>query len=223
MLYHLLYPLHVHAGLHGLNVLRYVSTRIIAATLTAMAISFLMGPWFINRLRSKQIGEQIRTDGPQTHKKKAGTPTMGGSLILFCLAVSTLLWCDLRSSFVWLALTVTVTYGAIGFADDYVKVAKRDKRGIPATLRLVLEFAIAGGAMAYLFYSDAMPADLRLRFQLPFTNFYESAIVLPAWLYTVFGTVVVVGTANAVNFTDGLDGLAIGPSIMNAGTFLVFA
>ncbi len=148
---------------------------------------------------------------------------MGGSLILFCLAVSTLLWCDLRNPFVWLALSVTVGFGAVGFADDYIKVAKRDKKGLNARLRLLLEFGIAGGAMAYLFFSDAMAPDVRLHVQLPFTNYYESGFELPAWLYVVFGTVVVVGTANAVNFTDGLDGLAIGPSIMNAGTFLVFA
>src|ERR1700755_2907254 len=138
MLYHLLYPLHVTAGLHGLNVVRDVSTSTIPATLPAMEISFLRGRWFTNRLRSKQIGEIIRTDGPQTHKKKAGTPTMGGSLILFCLTVSTLLWCDLRSPLVWLALSVTVAYGAIGFADDYMKLAKRNKDGISGKLRLFL-------------------------------------------------------------------------------------
>jgi phospho-N-acetylmuramoyl-pentapeptide-transferase len=222
MLFHLFYGAFADR-IGWLRVFRYTSTRILAAAITALLLSFILGPWFIERLKARQIGETIRSDGPQTHKKKAGTPTMGGSLILFCLATSTLLWCDLRSPFVWLALTVTVTFGAIGFADDYVKVAKRDKRGLSSTLRLVLEFSIAGAAMAYLFYSNAMTPDLRLRFQLPFTNFYESAIVMPAWLYTVFGTFVVVGTANAVNFTDGLDGLAIGPSIMNAGTFLVFA
>ncbi|HEY1547854.1 MAG TPA: phospho-N-acetylmuramoyl-pentapeptide-transferase [Kofleriaceae bacterium] len=222
MLFHLFYGA-LGDKIGFLRVFRYTSTRILAAAITALLLSFILGPWFIEKLKSRQIGETIRADGPQSHKKKAGTPTMGGSLILFCLAVSTLLWCDLRSPFVWLALTVTVTYGAIGFADDYIKVAKRDKRGLSSTLRLVLEFAIAGGAMAYLFYSDAMTPDLRLHFQLPFTNFYESSFVLPAWLYTIFGTVVVVGAANAVNFTDGLDGLAIGPSIMNAGTFLVFA
>jgi phospho-N-acetylmuramoyl-pentapeptide-transferase len=222
MLFHLFYGA-LGDKIGWLRIFRYTSTRILAAAITALLLSFILGPWFIEKLKSRQIGETIRTDGPQTHKKKAGTPTMGGSLILFCLAVSTLLWCDLRNPFVWLALTVTVTYGAIGFADDYIKVAKRDKRGLSSTLRLVLEFAIAGAAMAYLFYSDSMAPDLRLRFQLPFTNFYESSIILPAWLYTAFGTVVVVGTANAVNFTDGLDGLAIGPSIMNAGTFLVFA
>ncbi|HEY1813709.1 MAG TPA: phospho-N-acetylmuramoyl-pentapeptide-transferase [Kofleriaceae bacterium] len=222
MLFHLFYGA-LGDKVGWLRIFRYTSTRILAAAITALLLSFILGPWFIERLKARQIGETIRSDGPQSHKKKAGTPTMGGSLILFCLAVSTLLWCDLRNPFVWLALTVTVTYGAIGFADDYIKVAKRDKRGLSSTLRLVLEFAIAGAAMAYLFYSDAMTPDLRLRFQLPFTNFYESSIIMPAWLYTVFGTIVVVGAANAVNFTDGLDGLAIGPSIMNAGTFLVFA
>ena len=222
MLFHLFYGV-LGDRVGFLRIFRYPSTRILAAAITALLLSFFLGPWFIERLKSRQIGETIRDDGPQTHKKKAGTPTMGGSLILFCLAVSTLLWCDLKNPFVWLALTVTTGFGMIGFADDYVKVAKKDKRGISSKLRLVLEFAIAGGAMAYLFYSDAMSPDVRLHLQLPFTNFYESTIVLPAWLYVVFGAVVVVGTANAVNFTDGLDGLAIGPSIMNAGTFLVFA
>ncbi len=220
MLFHLLY------GTFGdtfLRVFRYPSTRILAAAITALLMSFVIGPWFIERLKARQIGETIRTDGPQTHKKKAGTPTMGGSLILFCLAVSTLLWCDLRNGFVWLALTVTVAFGAIGFADDYAKVAKKNKKGISGKLRLLLEFAIAGGAMAYLFYSGLMDDSVRLHLQLPFTNFYEADVELPAWLYVSLGALVVVGTANAVNLTDGLDGLAIGPSIMNAGTFLIFA
>ena len=222
MLFHLFYGV-LGDRVGFLRIFRYPSTRILAAAITALLLSFFLGPWFIERLKSRQIGETIRADGPQTHKKKAGTPTMGGSLILFCLAVSTLLWCDLKNPFVWLALTVTTGFGMIGFADDYVKVAKKDKRGISSKLRLILEFLIAGAAMSYLFYSDAMSPDVRLHFQLPFTNFYESSLVLPAWLYVIFGSVVVVGTANAVNFTDGLDGLAIGPSIMNAGTFLVFA
>lgn len=222
MFFHLLYGV-LGDRIGMFRVFRYTSTRILAAAITALLLSFLLGPWFIDKLKSRQIGETIRSDGPQTHKKKAGTPTMGGSLILFCLVVSTLLWCDLRNPFVWLATSVTAAFGAIGFADDYIKVAKKDKRGLSSTLRLFLEFAIAGAAMSYLFYSDTMAPDVRLHLQLPFTNFYESGIELPAWLYVAFGTVVVVGTANAVNFTDGLDGLAIGPSIMNAGTFLVFA
>ncbi len=222
MLFHLLYG-ELGDKIGFLRVFRYTSTRILAAAITALILSFIIGPWFIERLKSRQIGETIRTDGPETHFKKAGTPTMGGSLILFCLAVSTLLWCDLRNHYVWLALTVTVGFGAIGFADDYAKVAKKNKKGISGKLRLLLEFTIAGAAMAYLFYSDLMPEDVRLHLQVPFTNFYEQGIVMPAWMYVTFGAFVVVGAANAVNLTDGLDGLAIGPSIMNAGTFLIFA
>lgn len=222
MLFYLFYDV-LAEHLSWLRVFRYTSTRILAAAITALLLSFLIGPWFIERLRARQIGETIRTDGPQTHKKKAGTPTMGGSLILFCLATSTLLWCDLRNQFVWLALSVTVAFGAVGFADDYMKVAKKNKKGVSGKIRLGVEFLVAGGAMAYLFYSDLMAPHIRLQLQLPFTNFYEGSVSMPAWLYAVFGAFVVVGAANAVNLTDGLDGLAIGPSIMNAGTFLIFA
>jgi phospho-N-acetylmuramoyl-pentapeptide-transferase len=222
MLFHLLYGA-LGDKIGWLRVFRYTSSRILLAAITALLLSFVIGPWFIERLKSRQIGETIRSDGPQTHKKKAGTPTMGGSLILFCLAVSTLLWCDLRNQFVWLSLTVTVAFGAIGFADDYAKVAKKNKKGISGALRLGLEFAIAGGAMGYLYYGKLMPEDVRLHLQLPFTNFYEQGLLLPGWLYATLGALVVVGTANAVNLTDGLDGLAIGPSIMNAGVFLVLA
>ena len=222
MLFHLLYG-ELGDRVRWLRVFGYPSSRILAAAITALLLSFVLGPWFIERLKARQIGETIRNDGPDTHRKKAGTPTMGGSLILFCLAVSTLLWCDLHNRFVWLTLTVTVAFGVIGFADDYVKVAKRNKRGLSGKLRLALEFAVAGAAMAFLFYSNTMASDVRLQIQLPFTDFYASGFELPAWLYVAFGAVVVVGAANAVNFTDGLDGLAIGPTIMNAGTFLVFA
>src|SRR5882724_5678326 len=140
MLFHLLYG-GLGDRIGWLRVFRYPSTRILAAAITALLLSFVIGPWFIERLKARQIGETIRTDGPETHKKKAGTPTMGGSLILFCLAFSTLLWCDLRNQLVWLALSVTVAYGAIGFADDYIKVAKRNKDGLDAKIRLLLEFA----------------------------------------------------------------------------------
>jgi phospho-N-acetylmuramoyl-pentapeptide-transferase len=205
------------------NVFRYTSTRLLAAAITALVMSFILGPWFIERLRAKQIGEVIRDDGPEGHQKKAGTPTMGGSLILFCLAVSTLLWCDLRNEFVWLALAVTLLFGAIGFADDYAKLMKRNKKGISGWTRLGLELVIAGAAMAFVFFGDVMNDEVRLQLQLPFTNFYTSSLDLPAWLYCIFGAVLVVGAANAVNLTDGLDGLAIGPTIMNAATFMIFA
>jgi phospho-N-acetylmuramoyl-pentapeptide-transferase len=222
MLFHLLYG-GLGDRIGWLRVFRYTSTRILLAAITALLLSFVIGPWFIEQLKSRQIGETIRSDGPDTHKKKAGTPTMGGSLILFCLAISTLLWCDLRNQFVWLTLTVTVAFGAIGFADDYVKLIKKDKRGVPGAVRLVLEFAVAGAVMVYLYYSKLMPDEVRLHLQLPFTNFYEQGLILPPWLYATFGAFVVVVTANAVNLTDGLDGLAIGPTIMNAGTFVIFA
>jgi phospho-N-acetylmuramoyl-pentapeptide-transferase len=224
VLFHLLYDVLAKTEALGfLRVFRYVSTRILAAAITALVLSFILGPWFINRLRARQIGQQVRDDGPATHKKKAGTPTMGGSLILFCLTTATLLWCDLNNRFVWLALAVTVGFGVVGFADDYAKIARKNSKGVPGKIRLACELAIAGAALSYLFFSDMLDPAIRLSVQLPFTNFYGESLTLPAWLYVVFASLVVVGTANAVNFTDGLDGLAIGPSIINAGTFLIFA
>jgi phospho-N-acetylmuramoyl-pentapeptide-transferase len=222
MLYHLLYPLHVHAGLHWVNVLRYVSTRILLSTLSALLISFLLGPWFIDRLREKQIGEQIRTDGPQTHKKKAGTPTMGGSLILFALVIPTLLWCDLTNRFVWVTLLVTIGYGIIGFSDDYLKLT-RSKRGLPGRTKLMAQIAIAAAVVFYIFYSDLYEPDLRLRVALPLLDFYRHPLALVAPVYFLLALIVVVGTSNAVNLTDGLDGLAIGPVIISAGTFLILS
>ena len=222
MLYHLLFPLHTRAGFHVFNVLRYVSTRIILATLTALLLSFLLGPWFIERLRSKQIGEQIRSDGPQSHKKKAGTPTMGGSLILFALAIPTLLWCDLTNQFVWLTLAVTLGYGVIGFADDYLKLT-RSKAGLPGRLKLLGQFAIAIAAVVYIYNSDVFDASLRYRLAFPMVAFDRHSISLWPLLYGAFAVFVIVGSSNAVNITDGLDGLAIGPTIIAAGTFLILA
>ena len=224
MLFYLFYDvLSKLEGLGFLRVVRYPSTRILAAAITSLVISFLLGPWFINRLRSKQYGQQIRDDGPATHKKKAGTPTMGGSLILFSLVMATLFWCDLRNQLVWLTLVVTVGFGLIGFADDYMKITKKNTKGLSGKWRLGWEFAIAGAVMVYLFHSDVFEPNVRLALQVPFTDFYGGHIELPAWLYATFATIVVVGTANAVNLTDGLDGLAIGPSSMCAATFLVLA
>ncbi|HTE52984.1 MAG TPA: phospho-N-acetylmuramoyl-pentapeptide-transferase [Kofleriaceae bacterium] len=224
MLFYLFYDvLSRLEGLGFLRVVRYPSTRILAAAITSLLISFLLGPWFIQRLKSKQYGQQIRDDGPATHKKKAGTPTMGGSLILFALVMATLLWCDLRNRLVWLTLVVTVGFGLVGFADDYMKIVKKNTKGLSGKLRLGWEFAIAGAVMAYLFYSDVFEPNVRLALQVPFTDFHAGHLVLPAWLYAAFATVVVVGTSNAVNLTDGLDGLAIGPSSMCAATFLILA
>jgi len=224
MLFHLFYNvLSDLEGLGFLRVFRYLSTRILAAAITSLAISFVLGPWFINRLRSRQIGQVIRSDGPESHQAKAGTPTMGGSLILFGLILSTLLWCDLENRFVWLTLLVTIGFGIIGFVDDYLKISKKNTKGLPGKIRLLAEFLIAGSALTFFFASDTLPPDIALSLQLPFTNFQEHHWVLPLWLYVGFATTVVVGTANAVNLTDGLDGLAIGPSVINAGTFMIFA
>ncbi len=220
MLYHLLFPLHTHPGLHLFNVLRYVSTRIILATLTALLLSFLLGPWFIERLRSKQIGEQIRSDGPQTHKKKAGTPTMGGSLILFALAIPTLLWCDLTNRFVWLTLAVTLGYGVIGFLDDYLKLT-RSKAGLPGRIKLAGQFLIAILVVWDIYSGDLFSPELRFRLSLPLVAFDRHPITLWPWLYGLLAVIVIVGASNAVNITDGLDGLAIGPTIIAAGTFLI--
>jgi phospho-N-acetylmuramoyl-pentapeptide-transferase len=224
MLFYLFYDVLSRVeGLGFLRVVRYPSTRLLATAVTSLLISFLLGPWFIERLRSKQYGQQIRDDGPATHLKKAGTPTMGGSLILFALVMATLLWCDLKSQLVWLTLMVTVGFGLVGFADDYTKIVKKNTKGLPGKLRLGCEFLIAGAVMTYVFYSNLLDPSVRLALQLPLHNFYGGDIQLPAWLYVIFATVVVVGTANAVNLTDGLDGLAIGPSSMCAATFLIFA
>jgi phospho-N-acetylmuramoyl-pentapeptide-transferase len=225
MFFHLLY--HVlarHEALSFLRVFRYTSTRMIAAALTSLLLSFLLGPWFIRRLKAAQIGQQIRDDGPQTHQKKAGTPTMGGSLILLALILPTLMWCDLRNTFVWLTVFVTAGFGAVGFVDDYLKVSKKNTKGMPGKQKMFWLILIAGAALGYLyFFSDALDPAIRYRVSLPFVDFYKSDLSLPPALYFLFGLVVVVGASNAVNLTDGLDGLAIGPVVINAGTFLVFA
>jgi phospho-N-acetylmuramoyl-pentapeptide-transferase len=224
MLFHLLYNvLARYDSLSFLRAFRYPTTRILAAALTSLLLALLLGPWFIERLKEAQLGQQIRDDGPQTHLKKAGTPTMGGSLILLALVLPTILWCDLRNHFVWLTLAVTVGFGAVGFVDDWLKVSKRNTKGLSGKLKLAWEFAIAGAAMAYLFYSDTYEPSIRLGVSLPFTDFYRLGWTLAPWVYVLFATIIVVGAANAVNLTDGLDGLAIGPVIINAGTFLVLA
>jgi len=224
MLFHLLYNvLARYDALSFLRAFRYPSTRILAAAVTSLLLALLLGPWFIERLKEAQLGQQIRDDGPKTHLKKAGTPTMGGSLILLALVLPTILWCDLRNHFVWLTLAVTVGFGAVGFVDDWLKVSKRNTKGLSGKLKLAWEFAIAGAAMIYLFYSDTYEPGIRFGVSLPFTDFYRLGWTLAPWVYVVFATVIVVGAANAVNLTDGLDGLAIGPVIINAGTFLVLA
>jgi phospho-N-acetylmuramoyl-pentapeptide-transferase len=206
-----------------LNVVRYTSTRIIAATMTALLFSFLLSPWFIRRLQEQQIGQVVRDDGPQSHLSKRGTPTMGGTLILFALVVPTLLWCDLRNGFIWLVLLVTVGYGVIGFLDDYLKLSRKNPKGLPGRLKMAAQLGIGVVAVVVLFRAQLIPAAEEYKLALPFVNFQRHPIVLPAWLYIPFAVMVVVGASNAVNLTDGLDGLAIGPVIVSSGTFLILA
>ncbi len=232
MLYLLLYP---HAGHFGIfNVLRYPSFRIVAAGLTAMIIGLLLGPIFIERMRILQYGSSnVREDTPDTHKKKAGTPSMGGALILLSVGVATLLFGDLRNRFVWAALLVMVGFGAIGFADDWLKISKRNSKGLSGKLRIGLEIAVvlavyygvltdwhfhAGGRFPWFFVGSYVDLHVTLPF-VP-TRFFQPEL---GWLYLPFLVLVVVSTSNAVNLTDGLDGLAIGPTIVSALTFLALS
>ncbi len=228
MLYELLFPLrHDYAWLSWLNVLRYVPFRIIAATITAMLISFAVSPWFIRELKRKQIGQVIRAEGLESHKKKSGTPTMGGALILVSVLVPTILWCDLRNFFVWATAAVTAGYGVIGYIDDYLKLRFRNSKGVPGRYKLLAQFTIAGIVLSYGFLvQEHVPADwwaIRNQLGIPFVAFAKHPVVLPVGLYIAFAVFVVVATSNAVNLTDGLDGLAIGPVIINGGTYLIWA
>jgi len=228
MIYELLYPLSTKYGWAGvLNVLRYTPFRAILAVLTAMMLSFLVAPWFIKTLRGKQISQIIREEGPETHFAKRGTPTMGGALILLSVLVPTALWADVRNVFVISAAAVTAGYGAIGFVDDQLKIRGMNTRGLPGRYKLLGQFLIGGVAIGYLFFdSRSVPAswvEVRTRLSVPFLAFDKHPVDLPIWLYAGFAVLVVVAMSNAVNLTDGLDGLAIGPVMINAGTYLIWA
>ena len=203
-----------------LRVFRYVSFRVIAAMLTALAISFLLHPWFIRRLQSRQIGQVVRQDGPESHFSKAGTPTMGGSLVLFSVVIPTVLWAELSNLYVWAALTVTVSFGVIGFIDDYLKLRFKNSKGLSGRYKLLFQFTIAALVLVALFREQA---GFSRTLYLPFVSPERFSLDLPLWAFIPFAVVVIAGFSNAVNLTDGLDGLAIGPVIVAAGTFLIIA
>ncbi|MCC6645391.1 MAG: phospho-N-acetylmuramoyl-pentapeptide-transferase [Polyangiaceae bacterium] len=229
MIYELLFPYRSSLGgsLGFLNLLRYIPFRVIMATITAMLFSFVLAPWFIRELQKKQIGQIVRSDGPESHRVKAGTPTMGGALILLSLLVPTFLWADMKNPFVLATAAVTAGYGVIGYLDDYLKIKLRNPQGLAGRYKLLGQIAIGGGALAFAFLDTTrMPADwvaLRTQLSVPFVAFSKHPILLPMAAYLPFVLVVVIGTSNAVNLTDGLDGLAIGPVMISAATYLVWA
>src|SRR5690606_28904948 len=227
MIYYLLYPLHTIDGLSFLNVLRYVPFRALAATMTALLLSFGLYPWFIRRLQKKQIGQVVRTSGPETHLSKAGTPTMGGALMLLALLLSTALWAAPDNVFVMVVMIITAGYGVIGYIDDAAKVRKKNTGGLPGRYKLLFQFSLAFLVCGWLYLgSEGLPADwlaIRTRLSVPFLAFERYPIELPAWLYVAFAAFVIVAMSNAVNLTDGLDGLAIGPVMLNAGTYALLA
>jgi len=228
VIYELLFPLSSRFGwASALNVLRYVPFRAIMATITAMLLCFWLAPWFIRELQKKQIGQVVRRDGPESHYKKAGTPTMGGALILLCVLLPTVLWADVQNPFVAATAAVTAGYGVIGYIDDRLKLTRRSSGGLAGRYKLLGQTIIGTGAVSYAFlYDPALPAgwvEIRARLAIPFVAFAKHPVELPLWFYVAFAVFVVVATSNAVNLTDGLDGLAIGPVMINAGTYLVWA
>ncbi len=214
MIYHLLYPL--HTAISAFNVFRYITFRTIYASLTAFLICFLLGPWMIRKLSDMQVGQYIREEGPQSHQQKAGTPTMGGTLIITSVSLSTLLWADLTNHFVWIVLLVLLGFGTIGFVDDYLMQVKKRNKGLSARGKLGFQtlLALAAGALVVL------SPNFTTQVTVPF--FKQIAPDL-GWWYVVFSAFVIVGASNAVNLTDGLDGLAIGPVIIASVTYMIFA
>lgn len=213
MFYHLLYPLHEFYSFF--NVFRYITFRTIYAILTALLISFVLGPWLIQKLKAFQIGQVVREDVPSRHLTKNGTPTMGGSLILTAILIPALLWSDLTNPYIWIVLLTSLGFGVLGFLDDFKKV--HDKNGLGLKARYKFPIQIALGLIASLVLFNIVDHDSRLIF--PF--FKRVMPDLGDW-YILFSVLVIVGTANAVNLTDGLDGLAVGPVLIAAGTFMLF-
>lgn len=214
MLYQWLYSL--SNEFTPLNVFRYITVRTFIAFFTAFFLCLIWGPYFIRRLREKHFGQAIRDDGPQTHKKKTGTPTMGGGLILISTLVPCLLWADMANPLVWGALIVTWGFGLIGYMDDYLKVSKKNTKGLSGKIRLAGEFLIAGSVVAVLIHFF----NLSTVVTVPFVKTLTFDL---GWFYVVFAALVIAGTANAVNLTDGLDGLAIVPVMISATTLGLFA
>ncbi|TAN53838.1 MAG: phospho-N-acetylmuramoyl-pentapeptide-transferase [Methylococcaceae bacterium] len=200
------------------RVFQYLTFRAILGVLTALVISLLVGPVMIRRLSRYKIGQSIRDDGPQSHFSKAGTPTMGGALILVAISISTLLWADLSNRYVWVVLAVTLAFGVIGFVDDYKKLVLRNSKGLCAKHKYLWQSVFGFAAALALYTTASLPAETQL-----IVPFFKSVAWNMGWLYVVLAYFVIVGTSNAVNLTDGLDGLAIMPTVMVGGALGIFA
>ncbi|ART64275.1 phospho-N-acetylmuramoyl-pentapeptide-transferase [Kushneria marisflavi] len=200
------------------SVFGYLTLRMILATLTALLLSLMIGPWVIRRLVAGQIGQAIRDDGPQSHLSKAGTPTMGGVMILLSIAISTLLWADLGNHYVWLILLVTLGFGAIGWVDDYRKVVEKNPRGLPAKWKYLWQSVIGLAVAVALYATSASPVETSL-----IVPFFKSIVIQLGPFFILLTYLVIVGSSNAVNLTDGLDGLAIMPTVLVAMGLGVFA
>jgi phospho-N-acetylmuramoyl-pentapeptide-transferase len=215
MFYRLLYPLHESLG--AFNVFRYATFRSALAAFTALVLALVLGPWLIDRLRQFQIGQEIREEGPASHQAKAGTPTMGGLLIITAIVVPTLMWTNLANPLVWIGVGSVVLFGGIGFLDDYLKITKKRSLGLRAGAKFGLQLALGAGiGIVLLVLSRHGLWETHL--QVPFLKTFRPEL---GWLYVPFAMLVIVGSANAVNLTDGLDGLAIGSTLIASGTFAI--
>ena len=214
MLYHLLYAL--HGQISFFNVFRYITLRTIYSTLTALLITFLLGPYVVRLLTKYQIGQYIREDGPQSHFSKKGTPTMGGVLILFAVSIATIFWADLTNVYIWLVLLVTLCFGGIGFLDDYLMLIKKRNKGLSARSKCILQIVIALVPAVFLYLNFKYSTRLNI-------PFFKTLTPDLYWGYILLALFIIVGTSNAVNLTDGLDGLAIGPATIAFGTFLLLS
>jgi len=214
MLYHIFYPM--AANIKLFNIFKYLTFRTIYAMITALVVCFLLGPWIIRKLESLQARQVIRTDGPESHLQKEGTPTMGGVMILAAIVIPTLLWADLTNLYVWTVLFITIGYGLIGFVDDYKKVVEKSPKGLSARQKMFWQVLLAASVAVFLFLKPGFSEELFFPF---FKKFHPDL-----WIWFIpFVTLVIVGASNAVNLTDGLDGLAIGPVTINAATYMLFS
>ncbi len=214
MLYHLLYPL--HTTFIGFNVFRYITFRCIGGAVTAFLIMLIFGPLFIRAMQKLQIGQVVRDDGPESHLAKQGVPTMGGLLIIMAIVISTLFWARLDNPLVWLTLFTILFFGAIGAYDDYRKIAKMNSKGLSAKGKLVLQMTGASVVGLFIYFHPGFDGHLSIPF---FKNIYPDL----GFFYIFLAIVIIVGASNAVNLTDGLDGLAAGPTVISAAVYLVFS